>query len=611
MRYINFHYKLRIGELIRNKLSGRAKRSNSFGGTRITNLLNFFLNLKTGHKIVGLILLMVFFLGTVGTVGYYFTGTMSRDIEEVSANNLMSVKLLNEARADAGSIEAGICRIVNPLTIDKFLEEQLIAEIKKRGERISVLITEYKKLNLGQLEQERVPALERETEAFRQDCQKIVDLTLTGRKAEAYAYFTQDTKPHIDAINALLSELADHNARTAEETRARNLGRAFIAKTVVVVTSVVAIIVAFSAGSWLSRFIARRLSVVDQALAEISTGNLQLAELSIGAQDEIGTIAQGLNKMAANLRSIVQRVATSAEHVAASSEELMAHTEQSTQAINQVMLAITEVAGGAHRQLSVVEETSSTITQIKGKLQNVADSAGTLAAMAEQSAGAAQTGSKAIEQAIVQIKDAQETVFDTADAVGKLGERSRDIGAIVETISQIAGQTNLLALNAAIEAARAGEHGRGFAVVAEEVRKLAEQSGRAAKKIASLIAEIRVDTENAVAAMHAGSRKVENGADAVTAAGNLFHDIEASVNLVSSQVSVISADIQNVAADSQEIDQAIASIELVSQEVAGQSDTVSATTRQQLVAMEEIALYGLKLAEMAEQLQSAIKQFRV
>lgn len=599
--------KLRIGELI----TGWVKRNNSSDGTPITNLFNFFLNLKTGHKIIGLILLMVLFLGTVGAVGYYYTGAMSRDIEAVSANNLLSVKLLNEARADVSSIEAGICRIVNPLTIDKFLEEQLIAEMKKRGDHISLLIADYKKLNLGHMEQERGPALERETEAFRQDAQKIVDLTLSGRKTEAYAYFTQDTKPHIDAISALLAELADYNARKAEETRERNLGRAFIAKTVVVVTSTVAIIVAFLAGSWLSRFIARRLSVVDQVLAEVSAGNLQVAEVSIGAQDEIGAIAQGFNKMAASLRSIVQRVATSAEHVAASSEELTAHTEQSVQAVNQVVLAITEVAGGAHCQLTVVEETSSTITKIKGKLQDVAASAGTLAATAEQSASAAQKGSEAIERAIAQIKGAQETVFDTSAVVGKLGERSRDIGTIVETIAQIAGQTNLLALNAAIEAARAGEHGRGFAVVAEEVRKLAEQSGGAAKKIASLIAAIRTDTENAVAAMHAGSLKVENGADAVIAAGNLFCDIEAAVNLVSGQVRAISADIQNVAADSQEIDQAIDSIKLVSQEVAGQSDIVSVTTRQQLAAMEEIASSGQHLAEMAEQLQCMIKQFRV
>ena len=85
----------------------------------------------------------------------------------------------------------------------------------------------------------------------------------------------------------------------------------------------------------------------------------------------------------------------------------------------------------------------------------------------------------------------RQTVSRSAQVVTKLGENSKEIGQIVETISGIAGQTNLLALNAAIEAARAGEQGKGFAVVAEEVRKLAEQSKAAAERIANLIEGIQ------------------------------------------------------------------------------------------------------------------------
>ena len=92
----------------------------------------------------------------------------------------------------------------------------------------------------------------------------------------------------------------------------------------------------------------------------------------------------------------------------------------------------------------------------------------------------------------------EKTVANSVAVVTKLGERSKEIGQIVENISGIAGQTNLLALNAAIEAARAGEQGRSFAVVAEEVRKLAEQSQEAAKQIANLIGEIQGDTDKAL-----------------------------------------------------------------------------------------------------------------
>jgi len=119
----------------------------------------------------------------------------------------------------------------------------------------------------------------------------------------------------------------------------------------------------------------------------------------------------------------------------------------------------------------------------------------------------ANDGGQTIELAIAQMGKIETTVNSSAQVVSKLGERSKEIGQIVATISGIAGQTNLLALNAAIEAARAGEQARGFTVVAEEVRKLAEQSQEATKKIAVLIGEIQGDTDNAVVAMNNGTRE--------------------------------------------------------------------------------------------------------
>ena len=181
----------------------------------------------------------------------------------------------------------------------------------------------------------------------------------------------------------------------------------------------------------------------------------------------------------------------------------------------------------------------------------------------------------------------------------------------MDTIAGIAGQTNLLALNAAIEAARAGEQGRGFAVVAEEVRKLAEQSQEAAKKIAELIGEIQGDTDKAVVAMNDGTREVKTGAEVVNAAGVAFQEISGLVTQVSSQVKEISAAIQQMASGSQQIVDSVKRIDGLSKTSAGEAQSVSAATEEQLASMEEIAGSSEALSKLAQDLQAAVAKFRI
>ena len=128
-----------------------------------------------------------------------------------------------------------------------------------------------------------------------------------------------------------------------------------------------------------------------------------------------------------------------------------------------------------------------------------------------------------------------------ARAIRSLGQKSEQIGGIVQTITGIAGQTNLLALNAAIEAARAGEQGRGFAVVAEEVRKLAEESQQAAATIAELIEQIQQET-HAHGAGRRGRRRADQQArrrNRRTDLAKAFLQIGQSVEDMSSRVDQI------------------------------------------------------------------------
>ncbi|MDR3588767.1 MAG: methyl-accepting chemotaxis protein [Negativicutes bacterium] len=350
---------------------------------------------------------------------------------------------------------------------------------------------------------------------------------------------------------------------------------------------------------------------INEILQDIAAGDLKKLTKMVTTKSEFGQLSDSIILMSDHLRELVKQVQTQAEQVAASSEELTASADQSAQTANQVAGVITEVATGAEKQLKAVDATVSVVEQMSTGIQQIADNTNTVAGTSAKSADAAQEGGKAVEKAVAQMSHIEATVTRSAQVVTKLGERSKEIGQIVDTISGIAGQTNLLALNAAIEAARAGEQGRGFAVVAEEVRKLAEQSQEAAKKIAELVAEIQQDTDSAVVAMNEGTKEVRLGSVVVNETGQTFKDIYTLFNEVSSQISEISTAIQQMASGSQQIVASVRDIDTVSKTTASQTQTVSAATEEQSATIEEIASSSAALAKLAQTLQDAVGRFRL
>ena len=376
--------------------------------------------------------------------------------------------------------------------------------------------------------------------------------------------------------------------------------------TIVTVLLVAAIIIV-----WFSRKITKPIIVLEGAVKKIAGGDLSQVNLSIESDDEIGRLGKNFEQMALNMRGLIKQIHSDAEQLAASSEELTASAEQCAQATNHVAIAMTEVAGGANAQLAATADASAVVDEMSAGIEQIAANANLVSGQSDQAAGRALEGGASVDKAISQMGRIEQTVNSSAGVVAKLGDRSKEIGQIVDTISGIAGQTNLLALNAAIEAARAGEQGRGFAVVAEEVRKLAEQSEEAAKKIANLIGEIQTDTDKAVIAMNEGTREVKTGADVVNAAGVAFREIAGLVTEVSDQVKQMSAAIQQMATGSQQIVGSVKKIDDLSKKSASEAQNVSAASEEQLASMEEISTSSRALATLAQNLQTQVAKFRV
>ena len=383
-----------------------------------------------------------------------------------------------------------------------------------------------------------------------------------------------------------------------------------LAKMMLIISLVCLLITIVAIVFLAKQFVKPILLIRDECLL-LAQGDLREREAKVTSEDEIGQLAKGFRQMRSNLHELVIKVHSQAQQLAASSEELTASAEQSAQAANQVAISISDVAMGSEEQLSVANETSAVVEEMSASIEQVSATTNEVAQQSNQAASKAKDGNQAVNKAVIQMQQIEQTVQTSAQAVAELGERSKEIGQIVATISGIAGQTNLLALNAAIEAARAGEQGRGFAVVAEEVRKLAEQSQEATKQIASLIGAIQGDTEKAVLAMDDGTREVKLGAEVVNAAGQAFQEIVGLVTQVSNQVGEISSAIDQMAVGSEQIVTSVNRIDELSKKATSEAQTVSAATEEQSASMEEVASSSQSLAKLAQDLQTAVSQFRV
>lgn len=446
-----------------------------------------------------------------------------------------------------------------------------------------------------------------------------LDKAFIGAFKQAAATGQQVKSTHKDINNILMTtvftpvDLAGGNRWilmvTAPETEVMQDVRA-LAKTMMLAAIACLLAAALVVLLFSQRFVAPIVRIKEQA-ALLAQGDLQERELGGNSKDEIGQLADSFRIMTRNLRGLITAIQGNAQQIAAASEQLSASADETQLVVNRVAEQMTGLAEDSEQQMQAavelsqtVEEMSAGIDQMARKAKSAAEGSGTTAISARQ-------GCEAVDMTIQQMEKIEKTVNYSATIVGRLGERSKQIGQIIDTIANIAGQTNLLALNAAIEAARAGEAGRGFAVVAEEVRKLAEQSSTAAEQITAIISEIQQDTDKAVAAIEDGTAEVTRGTDVVGTAGKTFQAIVEMVNEVSAQIEDISAATGQIANNSHQLVTTAQNIDKATQNNSEYAQSVSAASEEQAATMEQIAASSQNLAKLAQDLQSAIGNFRL
>ena len=362
-------------------------------------------------------------------------------------------------------------------------------------------------------------------------------------------------------------------------------------------------------------FVVRRtlqpLTNVQDAMQRIANGDLTGEALPVSGDDEISRIASCTNAMRNSITGILKHIADSATHVSTSSDSLMESTSQTSESITQVAENVVEIAEGTEQQSSSLLDIHEQVANLNDDMSALHQSAEEMQRVAELSRSGAKNGHRAVFNAMEAMDKMTKQMASSSQVVESLGERSKEIGKIVEAISALAEQTNLLALNAAIEAARAGDAGRGFAVVAEEVRKLAEQSGAAAHDISNIISGIQKDTALAVEAMAKGNEEVQAGTRIVEGTGTVFSNMEEHIDALYEQIQISREKMATVDRESATISSSIDKLNEFSRTIASDSQNVSAATEEQSAMMCTIRDSSGSLAELAKQLQDEISKFRM
>lgn len=370
---------------------------------------------------------------------------------------------------------------------------------------------------------------------------------------------------------------------------------------------VIAILAAYL---WIRRMVSP-LTKLSSSVNTVAKGDLTQKPLLLKSKDEIGTLANDFNEMTLNLRNLITQVNDTSMLVASSSQELSASAQETNRAGEHSVNVTIELADGANTQLQNLEGSYKAVQDMSRFIAEIAGNADSAMSNAASNALKARTGRESMDSTTSQMQVVSGSIGDLSGIIDILGSHSKEIESIVSTIASIAEETNLLSLNAAIEAARAGEEGRGFAVVANSVRKLAERSALSAAQIGELVNLIVTQMDKAGETMKRSTEEMDQGREMIQSAGRSFSEIEHSVSDMAAQSEQISATVRDLAQISEGLVNTIQTIVAVSNHTAEGAESLSASSQEQLAAMEEVESSAAFLSSLAEKLQVLVENFKV
>lgn len=461
-------------------------------------------------------------------------------VEDATTSNVHTYQVISAAQSALEqliNIETGMRGFVIS-SKDTFLDP-LVAGEKRFSEQLDLL----KRLTVDNpAQQQRLASLgDTQKRWLTEDVDPIIALrrSLTARNLPDDELDTRITsgadKAKMDSMRTTLAEITATEAALLAARSQEMVDAKQLALTILILGGASAAVLSLILATTLGRSTTRRLQLAIDAATAIANGKLDTV-IDTSSHDEL---PKAFDRMQKRLREMIQQI---------------------NQAANQLMVSVQQISGASEQLSGAIQEQSTsasmmaaTIEELTVSIHHVSENADEAHQLASRSGQQSKDGARVIENTLTNMNDIARTVQHSSTQVAGLGQHSEQISSIISVIQGIADQTNLLALNAAIEAARAGEQGRGFAVVADEVRLLAQNTGKSTQEIAVMIEKIQTGVRDTVESMRGGVREVNQGVETAGTAGQAIIEIRDSSDKVLHVVDQISFALREQTAASQDV----------------------------------------------------------
>ncbi|UXP30959.1 HAMP domain-containing methyl-accepting chemotaxis protein [Reichenbachiella agarivorans] len=348
---------------------------------------------------------------------------------------------------------------------------------------------------------------------------------------------------------------------------------------------------------------------VNQIVQDMSNGDFT-TRYQGETKGEIALLAQNLNSSLDKLNELLINISEHADQINDSSSAMLVLNAEMGNSTSEIASATSQMSAGAQNQVIKVDESSTLVEAILNSSDEMAKRSESINLAAKTGYEDSEHGAKMSREMVNSITQIANYTEEANQSMDVLTERSKEINRVLRVMNDISSQTNLLALNAAIEAAQAGDSGRGFAVVAEEIRKLAEDSKKAAKEIEILVSDVQKDTSSASQVIDLMRSAVDSGEKISKEAEEVFYRIsKSSANTLSLSQDILDASATQKG-DITQIVSITESIVVIAEQTAAGTEQVATSAVELAQGMKDYNSRSRALSDIAHDLKLILSRFK-